>query len=112
MLFPAEVTPENDSQEQPTEKIINPFWLDLFVQSLNNLAASHLQNEEPLRAREACIKALEVNPENVTTLLRAGRYINTNNVIYMRPLCYFKYLVGLRWHSTSMMRLRCVSKKY
>lgn len=74
MLFPAEASAENDMVEQEERKI-NPFWLDLLVQSLNNLAASHLQNSEPLRAREACIKALEVNPDNVTTLLRAGRYI-------------------------------------
>lgn len=48
-------------------------WLQLMVSSLNNLAAAHLNSGQPLRAREACIKALEVAPDNITTLLRAGR---------------------------------------
>ena len=52
---------------------LDPRWVQLMVSSLDNLAACHLQTAQPLRAREACIKALEVSPENVTTLLRAGR---------------------------------------
>lgn len=48
-------------------------WVDMFVSSLNNLAATHLQTGQSLRAREACIKALEIEPDNITTLLRAGR---------------------------------------
>lgn len=60
-------------QEAPKERKVNRRWLDLYVASINNLAATHLQNGDPLKAREACIKGLEVAPDNVTTLLRAGR---------------------------------------
>jgi tetratricopeptide (TPR) repeat protein len=60
-------------QEAPKERKVSRRWLDLYVASINNLAATHLQSGDALKAREACIKGLEVAPFNVTTLLRAGR---------------------------------------
>ena len=65
-----------DSDQSSTREAppLDQRWVDVFVASLNNLAAAHLQTKQPLRAREACIKALEVMPRNITTLLRAGRY--------------------------------------
>jgi hypothetical protein len=76
MIFPPAADGGDGSTEEPRKP--NMAWLNLLVQCLNNLAASHLQNGEALRARDACIKALEYSPENVTTLLRAGRCVVTS----------------------------------
>lgn len=78
--IPADLIPQlalhleqGHTQETDEPVHLDPRWVELLVSSLNNLAASHLQTDQPLRAREACIRALEVLPNNITTLLRAGR---------------------------------------
>jgi hypothetical protein len=43
------------------------------VDCLNNLAACHLGNKDPFKAREACIKVLEMDRSNKKGLLRAGK---------------------------------------
>mmetsp|Transcript_55 Transcript_55/g.105 ORF Transcript_55/g.105 Transcript_55/m.105 type:complete len:443 (-) Transcript_55:73-1401(-) len=45
----------------------------LYVDCLNNLAACHLSVDDSFKAREACIKVLEMDPNNKKGLLRAGR---------------------------------------
>mmetsp|Transcript_20844 Transcript_20844/g.35107 ORF Transcript_20844/g.35107 Transcript_20844/m.35107 type:complete len:461 (+) Transcript_20844:124-1506(+) len=45
----------------------------LYLDCLNNLAACHLSLKDPFKAREACIKVLEADPNNLRGLLRAGK---------------------------------------
>ncbi|CAE7387808.1 Fkbp59, partial [Symbiodinium microadriaticum] len=47
--------------------------LQLYLDCINNLAACHLSNKDPFKAREACIKVIEIDRNNQKGLLRAGR---------------------------------------
>ena len=44
-----------------------------YVSCLNNLAACHMEQGENLKARDLCIKVLEIDPSNLKALLRAAR---------------------------------------
>jgi tetratricopeptide (TPR) repeat protein len=47
--------------------------IDLYLACLNNLAACLLNKKEFLKAKEVCIRVLELDPRNVKGLLRAAR---------------------------------------
>lgn len=44
-----------------------------YVSCLNNLAACHMEQGENLKARDLCVKVLEMDPSNLKALLRAAR---------------------------------------
>jgi tetratricopeptide (TPR) repeat protein len=44
-----------------------------YVSCLNNLAACHMEQGEHLKARDLCVKVLEMDPSNLKALLRAAR---------------------------------------
>lgn len=45
----------------------------LYIDTLNNLAATFLSLQENMKAREACVRILELNPGNKKCLLRAAK---------------------------------------
>eukprot|EP01041_Mallomonas_annulata_P005959 gene5959-12028_t len=45
----------------------------LFIDCLNNLAVCHISNNDFYKAKETCLKLLEIDPTNIKGLLRAGR---------------------------------------
>lgn len=49
--------------------------LSLYLDCLNNLAACHLNLNDPFKARETCIRVLEMDPNNHRGLLRAGKLV-------------------------------------
>jgi tetratricopeptide (TPR) repeat protein len=48
--------------------------LGLYLDCLNNLSACHLNMGDPFKARESCIRVLEIDPNNQRGLLRASKY--------------------------------------
>lgn len=47
--------------------------VELYLACLNNLAACYLSKGENLKAKEVCIRVLELDPRNIKGLLRAAR---------------------------------------
>ena len=61
----ANLTDENDSNHDIIQA--------LYVACLNNLAACHLSAAQFSKAKEICIRVLELEPNNIKALLRAAR---------------------------------------
>jgi hypothetical protein len=47
--------------------------VEAYMGCLNNLAACHVCEGEYLKAKEMCVKVLEMNPSNIKALLRAAK---------------------------------------
>jgi hypothetical protein len=66
-------TDENSTSDEVT---YDKALMKLYIDCLNNLAACHMALNDSFKAREACIKVLEINPNNPKALFRAGRYLS------------------------------------
>lgn len=58
--------------DTPTGRSVKELF-NLYLDCLNNLAACHLNMNDPFKAREACIRVLEMDPHNQRGLLRAAK---------------------------------------
>jgi tetratricopeptide (TPR) repeat protein len=75
-----------DEVEYRIEKLDEPL-LTAYITCLNNLAACHLSTGEFLKAKDMCIKILELDANNIKALLRASKatlalYVSKNNFTY------------------------------
>ena len=62
-----------DGQDPPPDDDRDTIIFLAYLSCLNNLSACHMEQGENLKARDLCIKVLEMDPNNLKALLRAAR---------------------------------------
>ena len=71
-----QINPDYDADKNQTPAADDDRDLVIFltyVACLNNLAACYIEMGEQLKARDMCIKVLEIDPYNLKALFRAAK---------------------------------------
>jgi tetratricopeptide (TPR) repeat protein len=88
---PADQDPDTDSDPESKALLVTTL-----VSCLNNMAACHLSMKEYAKAKELCIRVLELQPENVKSLLRAAKASLALHEYEESAVC-LKLVSELRW---------------
>jgi Tfp pilus assembly protein PilF len=72
---PSDPTPQTDPPhtDTDTDPVEKAQLITTLVSCLNNMAACHLSMKEYAKAKDLCVRVLELEPENVKSLIRASK---------------------------------------